>query len=233
MQSKITLIGLYNYDNSLFANLTFPDGIDRDIAIERILEKSEEFEVLYSNFDYLKNRIGTWSSVWQRTFEKWVKALAVEYDPLYNFDRHEYYTDAKARDYKDKQSTVSNNSAFENSESVSNTVTGSDTKSETEQKVNAYDGGYTGKEKEEGNAITNQSGTGDSKSNISSLNSSAGSVNNDGTSNELLQHEARLFGNIGVTTSQQMLRDELEIATWNLYDHISDIFIEEFCILVY
>lgn len=233
MQSKITLIGLYNYDNSLFDNLTFPAGIDRDIAIARILNKSEEFEVLYANFDYLKNRIGTWSSVWQRTFEKWVKALAVEYDPLYNFDRHEYYTDAKARDYKDKQSTVSNNSAFENSESVSNTVTGSDTKSETEQKVNAYDGGYTGKEKEEGNAITNQSGTGDSKSNISSLNSSAGSVNNDGTSNELLQHEARLFGNIGVTTSQQMLKDELDIATWNLYDHISDIFIEEFCILVY
>ena len=233
MQSKITLIGLYNYDNSLFDNLTFPAGIDRDIAITRILNKSEEFEVLYANFDYLKNRIGTWSSVWQRTFEKWVKALAVEYDPLYNFDRHEYYTDAKARDYKDKQSTVSNNSAFENSESISNTVTGSDTKSETEQKVSAYDGGYTGKEKEEGNAITNQSGSGDSKSNISSLNSSAGSVNNDGTSNELLQHEARLFGNIGVTTSQQMLKDELDIATWNLYDHISDIFIEEFCILVY
>ena len=40
-------------------------------------------------------------------------------------------------------------------------------------------------------------------------------------------------GNIGVTTSQQMLEAELDIVTWNLYEHISDIFIDEFCILVY
>ena len=233
MQSKITLIGLYNFDNSLFNNLTFPNGINRDLAIERILNKSEEFEVLYSNFDYLKDRIGTWSKIWERTFEKWVKALAVEYDPLYNFDRHEFYTDAKARDYRDNQNSVASSNAVENSESVSNTVTGSDTGSTTEQFVNAYDGGYTGKEKEESIAVTNQSGSGDSKSDISSTNNSFGSTNNNGTSNELLQHEARLFGNIGVTTSQQMLKDELDIATWNLYEHISDIFIEEFCILVY
>ena len=233
MQSKITLIGLYNFDNSLFNNLTFPNGINRDLAIERILNKSEEFEVLYSNFDYLKDRIGTWSKIWERTFEKWVKALAVEYDPLYNFDRHEFYTDAKARDYRDNQNSIASSSAVENSESVSNTVTGSDTGSTTEQFVNAYDGGYTGKEKEESSAVTNQSGSGDSKSDISSTNNSFGSTNNNGTSNELLQHEARLFGNIGVTTSQQMLKDELDIATWNLYEHISDIFIEEFCILIY
>lgn len=233
MQSKITLIGLYNFDNSLFNNLTFPSGINRDLAIERILNKSEEFEVLYANFDYLKYRIGTWSKIWERTFEKWVKALAVEYDPLYNFDRHEYYTDAKARDYKDNQNSIASSNSVENSESVSNTVTGSDTGSATEQFVAAYDGGYTGKEKEESSAVTNQSGSGDSKSDISSINNSVGSTINNGISNELLQHEARLFGNIGVTTSQQMLKDELDIATWNLYEHISDIFIEEFCILVY
>lgn len=241
MQSKITLIGLYNYDNSLFDNLTFPTGIDKNIAIARILEKSEEFEVLYSDFDYLKNRIGTWSSVWQRTFEKWVKALAVEYDPLYNFDRHEYYTDAKARDYRDERAEINNGQlstgSEETSKSVSNTVTGSDTKSETEQKVSAYDSGYTGKEKEESSAVTNQTGSGDAESTIKGVNNTVNSNSLDsnisGVSNEMLQHEARLFGNIGVTTSQQMLRDELDIATWNLYDHISDIFIEEFCILVY
>lgn len=241
MQSKITLIGLYNFDNSLFSNLTFPDGIDRDLAIDRILNKSEEFEVLYSNFDYLKDRIGTWSKIWERTFEKWVNALAVEYDPLYNFDRHEFYTDARARDYRDKRAEINNGQlstgSEETSKSVSNTITGSETGSNTEQFVNAYDGGYTGKEKEESSAVTNQTVSGDAESTIKGVNNTVNSNSLDsdasGVSNEMLQHEARLFGNIGVTTSQQMLKDELDIATWNLYEHISDIFIKEFCILVY
>lgn len=46
-------------------------------------------------------------------------------------------------------------------------------------------------------------------------------------------HSARLFGNIGVTTSQQMLESELDIAKWNIYDHITDLFLSEFIIPVY
>ena len=42
-----------------------------------------------------------------------------------------------------------------------------------------------------------------------------------------------LSGNIGVTTSQQMLQSELDIARWNLYEHIADLFCSEFCIMVY
>lgn len=218
MQSKITLIGMYNYDNTLFDELNFPAGIDKNLAISRILNKSEEFEVLYSDFDYLKDRIGIWGEIWERTFDKWIKALSIDYDPLYNYDRTETYTDTHARQYADGQS--------ENSKSSSNTATGSQTKSITEQQVSAYDGeGYSDKTKEDAGAFTNQTGNG----------SAEGKITRDasGTSNDVTQHSAHLFGNIGVTTSQQMLADELKIAEWNLYEHISDIFIDEFCILVY
>lgn len=46
-------------------------------------------------------------------------------------------------------------------------------------------------------------------------------------------HTGRIHGNIGVTTSQQMLQSELDIAAWNIYEHITDLFITEFCIMVY
>ncbi len=46
-------------------------------------------------------------------------------------------------------------------------------------------------------------------------------------------HQIRTFGNIGVTTSQQMLQSELDIARWNIYEHITDLFMNEFCIMVY
>ena len=194
MNAKMTVRGMYNFDNTLFDYLTFPVGIDRDLAISRILNKTEEFCVVYSDFDYFKDRIGTWGKVWERTFEKWVAALAVEYDPLFNYDRHEVIDDTAA--------------------SHSSTTTSATTTSNTENKVSAYDSdAYSNKEKVDSGANTSQGGVGDADSET--------------------HRRAHLYGNIGVTTSQQMLRDELDIAQWNLYEHISDLFLEEFCILIY
>ena len=44
--ATLTMIGLYNYDNTLFDNLTFPAGIDKDLAINQILMSCGEFEAL-------------------------------------------------------------------------------------------------------------------------------------------------------------------------------------------
>lgn len=194
MAAKMTLRGMYNLDNTIFELLTFPDGIDKELAISRILNKSEEFEIVYSNGEYLKDRIGVWSGVWHRTFKKWVEVLAIEYDPLFNYDRHEEIEDI--------------------SESHSTTETNAESNSSTENKVSAYDeNDYSNKEYVGSDAKTKQGGKGDADSKMN--------------------RHAHLYGNIGVTTSQQMLRDELDIVTWNLYEHISDLFIEEFCILIY
>lgn len=40
-------------------------------------------------------------------------------------------------------------------------------------------------------------------------------------------------GNIGVTTTQQMIREEREIAEFNLYDYIAEDFKNRFCLLIY
>ena len=42
-----------------------------------------------------------------------------------------------------------------------------------------------------------------------------------------------MYGNIGVTTSQQMLQAELDVRAWNIYEHITDLFIKDFLIPVY
>ena len=46
-------------------------------------------------------------------------------------------------------------------------------------------------------------------------------------------HEGNIYGNIGVTTSQQMLEAEYEVARFNIYEQIADLFIKEFCICIY
>ena len=90
---KMTLIGLYNYDNSIFENLTFPVGVDKDLAINEILMECGEFEILYADIDFLKYQITKWGEKHYFTFEKWLKALAEEFNPIHNYDRYEEYTD--------------------------------------------------------------------------------------------------------------------------------------------
>lgn len=46
-------------------------------------------------------------------------------------------------------------------------------------------------------------------------------------------HHGRIHGNIGVTTSQQMLTAELELGYWNIYEKITELFLQEFTIPVY
>lgn len=43
----------------------------------------------------------------------------------------------------------------------------------------------------------------------------------------------RETGNIGVTTTQQMIREERDISEFNMYDYIADSFIDRFCLMVY
>lgn len=57
---------------------------------------------------------------------------------------------------------------------------------------------------------------------------SAGTTSNE--SSRTFDHNAHLYGNIGVTTSQQMLEAEVNLrVNQNVYDVISDLFFREFC----
>lgn len=48
-----------------------------------------------------------------------------------------------------------------------------------------------------------------------------------------LVHGGRIHGNIGVTTSQQMIAEEREIVQFNIYDYISRDFQRRFCLGIY
>lgn len=47
-------------------------------------------------------------------------------------------------------------------------------------------------------------------------------------------HKAHLYGNIGTTRSQEMVSDEIHLrGEFNVYELIADVFIKEFCIMIY
>lgn len=87
--AKMTLIGMYNYDNTLFANLTMPEGINKNDVINSLLLQGGEFEVLYPRPDFMKYAIGAWSVKWEHTFAEWLRGTQASYNPIHNYDRIE------------------------------------------------------------------------------------------------------------------------------------------------
>lgn len=208
--AKITMLGLQSYmkhyEKDLFELLNVPEGIDKETLVNNILLKGSEFEVLYSQPEFFHDMIGVFSDKWQRTFTKWVEALNVEYSPLENYDRIEDWDEKKTSANNINNTGSSNTSDSGNTDNVN--------------QVSAYNSNLF---QDDSHSTGTTSGT----------TNSSNSFNGSESGSNTLIKSGRTHGNIGVTTSQQMLQAELDIVTWNVYEHITDLFLKEFCILVY
>lgn len=192
--AKMTMFGLLDANRHLFDNVSFPKGVDRQIAIDTIMLRCNEFEVIYSDPLYMQSVLGVVSSKWAYTFEKWQEAITSKFNPIENYDRQEEWTD-----------TADNTSRFNNTSSG---------KSEGLNKSASYESDVL--------HVTDSSENNDSAS-------GSGTTSADAKA----KHIGRVHGNIGVTTSQQMITASLELYNWNIYESIADVFCTEICIMIY
>ncbi len=192
--AKITLIGLYNYDSTLFDGLQLPEYFDKETLVNTILLAGGEFGCIYPGVEFMKQAIALWSAKNQRYFERLAVLMQTEYDPLENYNRQEKWTD---------KGSGSSESEF------NNTTSGTD-----EGKVSAFNSS----EYENRNLDTNTS-------------EDAGTSS--GSSEYENNREGYARGNIGVTTSQEMFRQEMDIVGISPYDVLAGDFINEFCIKLY
>ena len=229
-EAKISLLGLYNYgqynNDDLFENVSFPDGIDKDLFVDTVLEQSADFELLYSEYDNLKFFMGNWSKRWYRTFQKWVDVLSIEYDPLYNYNRYEEWEDSESSNtVRDLDGTTSDHLTGETDTTDTVNTTGSD-----ELSVVAYNSDvYHNKEKHV--TAGTSAATGHSETETTGTGSSTEDETISGTTYG--DHSGHMYGNIGVMSTQDMLQQELDVQRFNLIQQITDCFINEFCIMVY
>ena len=237
--AKITLIGMYNYDNTLFDLLSLPEDINKQTLVDNILLRSGEFEVLYPDMDFLKYSIGAWSRKWQRTFDRCRTALNLEYNPLENYDRQETWTDNRtlAGTASGQTSAIETGSSSGSESGSSSGTTSGTTGSITTNKVSAYDSGnnLTTKDQTEinGSDSTSNSGQSSTQTTGQSSTQTSGSHSDTHNASDDLAHSGRVHGNIGVTTSQMMLTSELQLGYWNIYEKITDIFLTEFVLPIY
>ena len=236
--SKITLMGFHRYfeasGRDLWEYLSVPAGIDKETLIANILMRGADFECYYGDPEFLHDAMKVWSNKWYWTFSKWHKAITLEYEPLYNYDRHEEWTDESKGEHKETEKRTENKDVSDVLDSTQSS-TGSDTiETKTENKVSAFDSGYYQPKdltESESGSTTEAETTGKDSREISD--DTEINRDTDGSDSRDNTHKGHLYGNIGVTTSQQMLQSELDVALFNLYDNITDIFLREFTIPIY
>lgn len=166
MSATLSLLGLYQYDPSIFDRLQLPEGVDRETLINNLLAETAEFEILYPNPEMLSYLIMQWSKKEVAVWERLYKTTAFEYDPISNYDRKEHWIN-----------------------------------------------------------------TGNSTGKVAGFNSED-LVKANGAETEVVR-EGRAYGNIGTTTTQQMIEEERRVAQFNIIDFIVDSFKQRFCLLIY
>lgn len=222
-RATMSIIGLYNYDNTLFDRLQIPNGVNRETVISNILDTCAEMELLYPDAGYLKTAIGYWSAkeqtLWQRVYEM----ETANYNPLENYDRYDNEVENTGRNRKGNDNTVvsGNTKTKANDGSVS-----------TDTNIERV-AGYNSE-----TLVVNGQNTASNTANSTTENNTTGTTvqshNDNSDENENRVKSLHSHGNIGVTTVMQMAKEAIDVLPEiNTVNVIAESFKRRFCLLVY
>lgn len=251
MRSTLSLMGLYRMRPDILDDFVLPSQINRTVFFDNLLMVTGEMEILYTNPDFLKGAIGAWSRLELANWEWLFSTQEYEYNPIWNVD----VKDSERDDRKETRNLAGTNYETRNLAGTNNetrNLAGSETGTIRDDKtgtdtVRNYVSAYTDVS---GNTQSNKQETTYNNSNLESRNLQSTDTGTDnytstdtgtdrfdstdkGTIDHNDKHELWKRGNQGVTTTQQMIREEQELAKINFDDYIIEEFKKRFCLLVY
>lgn len=204
---------LLDYDGTIFDDMVLPEDLDdpdgfvRKMIIDDIILRHGDTPLFIPEPAVMKYYIASWSNKMYPVFERFWHACIVEYDPIENYNRQENTTIGK-------NYSIGNTRTLNTSRDSSGTYTTENTVSAENVVTYSPDQKTT----ETPNTKVADSGT------IKDQGANVGSDTITGT----------IHGNIGVTTSQQMLESEISLVPkLDIIRFISDSWAAEFCLAVY
>ena len=239
-------IDLLEADSDLFSNMVLPDGVDRDLVIDTILEKYGMQALMRPEPSYMKKHIGVWSRRHLLTWTKLYDTLNLKYNPIDNTDKYEDYTDRRTT-----TRTTTGTNALDTSEKTALDTSGTDARTENETTGETRNEDVTRDVSAENSSnyqadtrdTTAASSDGSRENSIKGTNSTKSSGTNStkstGTNDETedyadtFTHTLHTHGNIGVTTTQQMIEAERKIVRYNLVEEIAADYQTAFCLDIY
>lgn len=99
-RAKLSLLGLYNWDSTIFDNMVIPDSLSKDELINNLLMELAELSVIYPDSDFMKKAITSWSNIRLHTWNRIAEVLYEDYEPFINIKRDETRTITEERDLR-------------------------------------------------------------------------------------------------------------------------------------
>lgn len=244
------------------AKVSEPFVLSKDTARDFILASCAELETLYSDAGTMRYMIGNWTDrrfpVWAALYN----TTLYSYNPIWNKDgkvteeRDLTETDDESttgslttgRTIIDDEDTTSGMTTIDDEDTTGSVSSTGTTDADIKGNVTAYDtNSYSPNDQQIQDIDTtssathggtrdltrteNGSGTRDLTRTDNGSEDSTGTRDRDRTEKEKTVRTEQ--GNIGITTTQQMIKEQREVSAFSLYDVIMQDFKHEFCIMVY
>lgn len=204
---------LLDWDDTLFDGMVLPEGLDdedgvvRGLIVDDIILRHGDTPLFIPEPTVMKYYITSWSTRMLPVFTRMYDACMAEYDPIENYNRIE-----------DRSETTKDTMGNTRTLNTSTATTGTNT---TEDSVSAEN-------------VTTFSPDTKSVQTPNLTEADSGTIGDSGNYNGSLTIKSTIHGNIGVTTSQQMLESELALVPkLDIIRIISDSWAAEFCLAVY
>lgn len=228
MSAMLTLAGMYSYRDDIFDNLQLPVaptaaqmGVENDQIRETFNVNKADFIdflllqtmgmcVAIPDADFLKKAIGTWSKAhiyeWQLAYE----TMFYKYNPLWNKDGKITETEEGSHDIDTRDDMGGYNT--------------------TDTTDTNYTHGYNG-----GTTHTDDSLAWDhaNKNKGHGRNDSGGWREGSDSGWQVNERNVHERGNIGVVTTQQMIREQRELVLYNVEEMIVDAFKKQFLLMTW
>lgn len=222
IRATVSLLGLYQVNKQLFDNVVFPAELDKQVIIDNLLAETAELEVIYGDATFMAMMLEQWSKKQINVWNELYATTQYVYNPIWNKDgtkvetRDLHGTDNLDRDYSDNETRNFSGSA-------------------TSHAGNKVDNDVYGFNSE----------TAANESTVSTTANSSTNTTDGGTGSHVIRDDADRTtsdtgtvtvveqGNIGVTSTQELIERQRAVVQFNVIDYIIADFKKRFCLLVY
>lgn len=220
------IVSLLQYDPSLFDGLTVPDGLDATTAINYILMTHGKTPLMHPDPEYMRFYIHVWNTIQLPIWEKLYQTTQYEYNAIHNYDRTETITET-TEDTRSGSLTGSNKGTNSQTEETTETVdnSGSEETEVSAENVSTYQPEQNITRRDSQDNTRDSSIRGNTSQDITQATTDS--------LKRVYTHSNRTEGNVGITTTQQMLQAERDIVDFSVYQKIAEDFVDQFCLYVW
>ena len=243
MRKFINLNDMLRWDNTILDDYVLPDTIviptdnpdepvytislDHDIMSSNIILNLGDSTPRFNEPDVFKNALNLWFLTHKWNIEHLMRLAAQNYNPLENYDRWEHLKGTNTLGGSDTE-VHSGSDITTTSNNETETHSGTDTTEDTTSAMNVST--YQPADKStltHGEVIQTNSSGNVNQSHGENINTSYGKTDTNVDNNHI-------HGNIGVTTAQDMARQEISlVATFNIYQNIVSLIENDLFMCVY